>query len=253
MNYRFSAAMISFILTVIVSSCSSQDFRDKIVLVGADTLDREGIAMLVYRLNELNAKIISIDIQFPGEKEYNKDLELFNALSECKKLVMASTIFQYDSKNKSYERFMYESSPQFLLNAKTGFINAITENDQFNTIRYFSTSEIVGGKLEYHFAVQTALSFDSAKALQFIKANPRIVEIDYKRVASDFVAFSSQAILSKEVSRKDIEGKIVLVGHLGPDDSDKFFTTLNKHQEPSSPDMYGIVYLANIVCQILER
>ena len=48
-----------------------------------------------------------------------------------------------------------------------------------------------------------------------------------------------------------MEGRIVIFGYLGPWDLNKVVTPLNTGGR--KPDMYGVEYLANIVCQVLEQ
>jgi CHASE2 domain-containing sensor protein len=57
--------------------------------------------------------------------------------------------------------------------------------------------------------------------------------------------------LNGNITKKDIEGKIVMFGFLGPGNEDKFFSPLNTN--PNEPDMYGLEYLANVVAQVLEN
>lgn len=235
-------------------SCKSQKVgQDVIVLINVERLDRAGIANELSIINSFNPKVVAIDLQFSQDTEYDKDIRLMQSLDKCKNLIMVSIIKGYTGEDVPYTSgFDYGSLPNFTTNAKTGFANTILEKDDFQTIRKFSTVENMDGYYQYHFGVRVAMAFDSLKAVDFIKNNPRIVDIDYQGEKRNFKIFSASQVLDKKVSRKDIEGKIVMVGFLGPGDEDKFFTPLNKKRDASKPDMYGIECWAHVVAQVLE-
>jgi CHASE2 domain-containing sensor protein len=241
---------ISILLFSVIWSCKSQSAESDIVLVNVGSNDREGIAKQISAINFYNPKVIAIDLQFFNDTEYSKDSFLSNELSKCKEVVMASLIGDYSEMNTQHKWFANESEPWFLINAKTGFINTILEKDEFQTLKRFSIVEKVKGETEYHFAIQTTLLFDSLKATEFIKSNPKIINVDYRNGTRKFKTFSASEAINNKLTKKDIEGKIVMLGFLGPGNEDKFFTPLNAN--PNEPDMYGLEYLANVVAQVLE-
>ncbi|WP_079689331.1 CHASE2 domain-containing protein [Ohtaekwangia koreensis] len=237
-----------FLMTINLFSCSSQT-HENIVLVNVEHLDRAGIAQEISTLNALNPRVIAIDLQFDESRHDEKDTKLVNALWECKNLVMPSLVHNLNGK-------IFTSSAsqlEFSAYAKTGFVNTLPENDTNHTLKRFTVweKESYGEQAsKYHFAARTAMSYDSIKAMKFINAHPKIVDIDYKEGKRQFKILSAKEVLDGKVTKKDIEGKIVMISFLGPGNEDKFYTPLNKH--PKEPDMYGVEYLANIVAQILE-
>lgn len=231
-------------------SCSSQIAENNIVLIGVDTLDREGISKVISIVNGLKPQVIAIDVQFVNETDHKKDWSLFNELTKCKNLIMGSAIWNYTGKDLTYDRFFNETEPQFLINAKTGFTNAIFTNDKHHKLIKFSSHEKVNGNLQYHFSIAVAMAFDSLKAVHFVKNSPKVVDIDFRNGKRKFKTFPSSDILGRKLTFEDIEGKIVMLGFLGPGDEDKFFTPLNTKSDV--PDMYGLEYLANVTAQILE-
>jgi CHASE2 domain-containing sensor protein len=238
-------------MSIALDSCLAQNGDNRILLVNAETLDRKGIASLISVINLNGPKVIAIDLKFIAESDYESNWLLFNELSSCKNLVLPSVIGGYIAgKHIDYTQFVDEPEPQFLVYAKTGFVNAMQDVSDLRKVKQFSTNEMVKGEIEYHFSVRTAMCFDSLKALSFVAKNPRIVDIDYKDGERKFKVFSASDILSGKFAKKDIFEKIVLIGFLGPGDDDKFFTPLNTN--PTQPDMYGVENLANIISQILE-
>jgi CHASE2 domain-containing sensor protein len=150
-----------------------------------------------------------------------------------------------------YQQFDFGSLPEFVpIRAKTGFGNAILENDEVGTLKRFSVYEKVSGKIEYHFAVAVALEFDSATAKSFVNKNPKVIDVNYKSGKRKFRQYLATDILSNKTKKTDMADQIVLIGVLAPGTEDKFFTPLNSNR--NEPDMYGLEYLANVVAQILE-
>ena len=249
-NEMIRILFLFFVSTTL--SCSSQTYERNIVLINVGTLDRAGIANEIAVINSLNPNVIAIDLQFSNRTKYQNDLRLISELVKCKNLIMVSSVKDYNGNDVEYRKFTYGSLPEFSIMAKTGFSNTILEEDEFQTLKRFSTHEKVNGSIEYHFAVRTTMEFDSMKTMEFVKNNPRVIDIDYQGGKRKFKVFSDSEVLNKKVSRKDIEGKIVMIGFLGPGDEDKFFTPLNKKAKPLKPDMYGVECWANVVAQVLE-
>jgi CHASE2 domain-containing sensor protein len=236
------------IIVISLSKCNSQSV-DKIVLVNVGNLDRGAIAHEISILNALNPRVVAIDLQFRELKEPEADAKLTSALWNCKNLVMTSAIH-----NLANEKFIglnnhsQFSPPQ----VKSGFINAILEEDKNRSLKRFLIQDIetVGAKrVEYHFGIKTAMAYDSLKTLKFIASHSKTADVDYKKGRRAFRKVSAEEVLNGKLTENDIAGKIVLIGFLGPGTEDKFYTPLNKGQ--NSPDMYGL-YLANITAQVLE-
>lgn len=62
--------------------------------------------------------------------------------------------------------------------------------------------------------------------------------------------FATSDLLNGRLTKKGIDGRIVIFGFLGSGEQDKFFSSLNTNS--NEPDMYSLQYLANIVAQVLE-
>jgi CHASE2 domain-containing sensor protein len=152
------------------------------------------------------------------------------------------------------------SLPKFQCNATLGFVNAILENDGFDTQRYFMHSKTLGDSVIYHFAICAAMKYDSIRTFNFLNRSKMISEINYFGNDKAFKTFSDFDVFDGKLNREDIEGKIVLIGYMGPypgfrhnNDDDKYFTPLNAKVPPYSPDMYGVIIHANIIAQALNR
>jgi CHASE2 domain-containing sensor protein len=247
---RIGLFLIFCILNVL--SCSPQGVENNIILINIEHKNRHEIAETITKICLLSPKLLAIDLDFQDASEYDQDTQLIFALLECKNLVMATIIDDYIEDKPEYKGFVNGWNPYLLVNAKTGFTNAILENDNLKTLSRFSISEKVGGRLEYNFAIRVAMDVNSSKTIDFIKTNPNIVEIDYKNGERVLKKILATQVLNNQITREDFEGKIVMIGFLGPGDDDKHFTPLNKKIKPYKPDMYGLEILANIVAQVLE-
>jgi CHASE2 domain-containing sensor protein len=243
---------VLLVCAIVIISCDRRAVAEgEIVLINTDTVDREGIAHELDAINAFNPKLVAIDVQFSGDTDARKDTILLSALKHTKNLIMVSIIDDYGGgEHTHYRRFASGSLPAFLAVAKTGFANTIVEENEMRTLNRFSTHAYVAEHIEYHFAVRVAMAFDSLLAVRYVKNHPRIVDVDYRNGARHFKVFGSADVLGKKIPRKDIEGKIVMLGFLGPGNEDKFFTPLNTNAD--EPDMHGLLYLAHIVAQILE-
>ena len=245
--------LLSIAILSIFFCCKSEQNESNIILINVDSLNRGGIARMVSILDSLNPKVLGVDLQFSDKTHYDEDSSLISSLYFCRNLVMISVIEDYDSGEKAqeYERFDYGSLPEYLINAKTGFANAILEDDTW-TLKKFSTVEKVNGRNEYHFGVRVAMQYDSLRTMDFVRNNPKIVNINYQHGSKIFKRYSSTDILEGKISFNDIEGKIILLGYLGPLDIDKFYTPLNNRVKVNEPDIYGLEYLAYVIYQVLN-
>jgi len=231
-----------------MGSCHSQSIENNIILINTGPYNKGTIAKLISKVNAFNPKVISLDIAFPYYDGSNDDINLSTTLDRCNNLVMATTI----ESDESGVYFALTSSGQFTpVNKKTGFVSAQVEKDQVEIPKQFMVwQKDFNEDIEYHFSIRTAMSFDSLKTMSFLKNNPQTVDVNYKNGKRKFKTFSASDVLNGKLTKKDIEGKIVMLGFLGPGDQDKFFTPFNIN--PNEPDMYGLEYLANIVAQVLE-
>ena len=252
-----------FLLAIAAScECQTKDdaANDELVIINIGKRYRLGIAQEIAIINSLAPKVVALDTYFPNEKDQYSDSLLISTLNTCKGLVMMSLIKEYTGKNDVSYNELDGSLPKFLANSKIGFANSILENDQFQTLKRFSIYEKVNNLTIYHFAVRASMEYDSLKTMEFISGKPRVIDVEYIGDEKMFKTFSDFDVFNGKVRREDIEGKIVLFGYIGPYegytgdyDEDKFFSPLNGRMPPYKPDMYGVVFHANIIAQILRQ
>lgn len=246
--------LLLFPIIIAGSSCHSQSPENSIVLINTGPYNKGKIAKEIAIVNTLNPKVVSLDIAFPEYVGDSDDKSLYLALQNCKKLVMPSKI-HYEGKDyhdKEMISVALTCAMEFFpRHAKAGFVSAKIDKDDIQIPRQF----IVWQKgytedIYQHFSIVTAMAFDSLKTMNFIQSHDRLVDVDYDNEKRKFRTFSASDVLKGKLSKKDIEGKIVMLGFLGPGDEDKFFIPQNLNRNES--DMYGLEYLATIVAQVLE-
>ena len=245
----------SLLLTILLPIVAvSQSVNDKIVLINVEKIDKSRIAKAFVAVNKLNPKVISIDVAL-RYRRVKEDLELIQAFDNSDKIVFPTRLSYHgkDAYGKDIIFSVLECDGVFRsVKSKTGYVSAELGKDKSSIPKkIILRMDIEGDQFpHYHFSMQTAMKFDSLKTLNFIKKYGVEVDFDYKNGTRRFKSFSLSEVLEGKLTKKDIEGKIVMFGFLGPGDVDKFFSPLNLNHKVR--DIYGVEYLANIVAQILE-
>ncbi len=255
---------VVLVIALMAGSCNSQlkhDIRhDDIVIVNVGKRYRAAIAKEIAIINSFGPKVIALDTYFPDSDSEYTDSLLISVLNGCNRLVMMGLISNYTNEVNGNYQELTGSHPKFLSNAKIGFANSILEDDEFRTLRKFSIYEKVNGITVYHFAVRTAMEYDSMRTMAFVNGKPRVTDVEYIGDQKMFKTFSDFDVFDGKIVQEDIEGKIVLFGYIGPydgyqgdNDEDKYFSPLNAKIPPYRSDMYGVVFHANIIAQILRN
>jgi len=237
-----------FFLAILIStSCSSQPAAEKIVLVNVGNSGREALANLISSVQKLRPKVIALDFQLSVDKNPEIDNTLIEALGKCKNLVMVSIIDDYSATKLFHSKFIPGCLPKFTKNAKTGFANVIVEDDGY--LRRFSQWEFVDGRNEYSFPLQTAYLYDSIKAKEYMLKHSNYNTVNFKDGIRRFKRLSIEDFLTGRVNENDVAGKIVMIGFLGPGDTDKFSAPI---PGSSGLNIYGLEFHAQVVSQILQ-
>lgn len=184
-NNRLNADKMKFLPFLIFFTLNARCQSDKdIVLVNVGNLDRAGIAKEISIINSLDPKVIAIDLQFSTSHFDERDVLLSKALESCENLVMPSLLENVGEKIMIFPGGRSEFYPSGI---KTGFINTVFEDDETHTLKKFMVWEEESytirskGKprIEYHFAVQVAMAYDSLKTMKFIRSHGKLVDVDY--------------------------------------------------------------------------
>lgn len=238
--------------------CSSKKSNDIVVLINVESFQHEveSIKKGVSLIDSFEPKVISIGYKFSDEPlKDNSDDNLFDHLEKCRtKVVIRKDIENYPEELEESDELIGKNITRFIpLKEKTGYMNLPEELDLFGTINRFSTWESVNGKIEYSFGVLTAFAFDSLKTANFLRRHPKNNLIEFYNVRK-LQIFQLSDIISGKIGEKEIEGKIVVFGLLGPGFTDRFYSGAIKRGNGSFvPDMYAIEFQAHIALQILSE
>lgn len=244
-------------LTCCMRSASEKTAKpnENIILINIEQFenDPEKISHGISILSSLESKVIALKFQFT-EESYGQRIDsiLMNSLSSCEeKLVLGLDVENYLEVLEEYSRF----KKVFFVptKSKVGYSTLVGDIDPFGTIKSFTSWERVNGKIEYQFAVEVAMLFDSAKANKFIKKHPKVNDIDFHEGAK-FKSLDLNDILNGKILPSDIKGRIVILGFLGPGFTDRYYSAAIQRGNGSfEPDMYGVEIQAHIVLQILSE
>jgi CHASE2 domain-containing sensor protein len=249
---KISVSIVSaFLFLGTMVSCEQQEDVD-VVIVDVAGFGRYEIARQVENLQVLRPRVIGMGILFLDQKEHESDSLLQASLNKCYSLVMPSFIMdELIETEKEYDSLI-RSDSAFAADANTGFMNLLTEDNQFEPVERFSMWEKAAGKKEYNFAVQVAMKYDSTKTSRFLRENSRVVEIDYRGNSDKFKIISARDAYEGKIHKADIEDKIVLIGAFDIRDEDARCYAPIGNTPRGFRNMYEIVYEANVVAQILE-
>ncbi|NOT77258.1 MAG: CHASE2 domain-containing protein [Cyclobacteriaceae bacterium] len=245
--------ILTLLLILVAPFCQSQSaktFDPNIILINVGDLDRVGIAKQLGMINKLNPKVVALDLIFQESHGDNKDKLLIKELSGCKNLVMATLIKSVAA--GSEKKYMVSGNHAAFLppRSTTGFTNLILEKDesQIKFAAWRKVNERPQKDTEYHFSIQTAMAFDSSKTSEFLSKNLQTIDIDYSYDLKTVKRYSVEDVLTGKINSNDVEGKIVLLGFLGPGDEDK--TKIIYNNEVRS--LYEMEILATILSQVLN-
>ena len=269
-----------------------------IVLVNFAHLPRNKVAEQIKIINKYEPKVIGIDAFYRDEKKGRKrvvvpmgdttyfnnpdfevlaaepqedgtmklvvegnvvDPPLVKAFNETEQLVLACELINPLDSNKLFRwDTLLNSHEKFRKNAREGFVNMNTNQEEFLTVRHFSVKTLVHEDTIASFAVQIASLYDSIKTAKLFERGNQRELINYKRNLDKYKVLDWDEVFQKKDSLQFIKDKIVLMGFIGPDTNtivteDIFYSPMNdKIYGRAYPDMYGVVVHANIISMILD-
>ncbi|MEO5976050.1 MAG: CHASE2 domain-containing protein [Chryseolinea sp.] len=239
------------LLLVCFFSCKERYPSNNVIIVDIGDLGRAGIGQQVAIINSLAPKVLLIDVKFLKTKEREGDSLLANALNHAKNLVMVSEIEGFEN-GSSTRGTLLTSHRQFIANAKTGFANAVVD-DQKGTISRFCVSQLVEEKIEYHVGVMAALAFDSVKAYSFLQKADHIIEIDFVGDLNAFSVVKVNELFEGRFNKDDFRDKIVIVGSFNSVVDRDIFRIKCPSNRKCIPYMPGVVIVANIIERVLQE
>ncbi|OAV43635.1 CHASE2 domain-containing protein [Lewinella sp. 4G2] len=230
-------------------------FVDEIIMVHVPKPDRAQMADLIDKISDKGARVIGVDVLFPGRKDSLGDARLAQSLRGRDNIVLAANLMQYDPATDSISG-MITSDSLFALGSINAYTNFLASTNR--TVRLFTPwLKTSGGVRQQAFATAIAGVYDPNLLHRMRRRGGRSERINY---VGDFRSFIRKDI--DEVLRADspdyFRGRIVLIGyaHSTAVDApleDRYYTPLNRfYTGRSIPDMYGMTIHANIIKMIID-
>ncbi|RLD38191.1 MAG: hypothetical protein DRI83_02855 [Bacteroidetes bacterium] len=226
-----------------------------IVLVNIAYNSREEIARQIHVINQHKPAVIGLDVTFEKLKDSLTDSILAAEIADAGNVVLAGYFINSDEGSEYFANYI-TSDNQFRKNTLGGYINFPSFETEA-TIRYFTPKLSYKEEIHYCFAAMIAGAYDKASFEKLMKRRYASERIDYTGNIESFIVFDAEEINISNPGLSVVEGKIVLLGFMGPDLKTKVledlhFTPMNpKYSGRSFPDMYGLVIHANILTTIL--
>lgn len=263
--------------------------QDNIVIVNIGNLSRRDVARQISILSKYGPKVIGIDTYFnclglprdsvncPQLLDTLGNIMLEKAIADAGNVILVSKLLQktetYMSSMNSLDSMEYSDSA-FIKNAKLGYAdiitNAVAQSEILKESNSFAPSYRLNDKMEYAFATQVAMQYDSIKTKRFLSRGNEEENINFrfnfirgyyqKESEQPIRALDIEDVLNEQFSADLIKDKIVLMGYLGNffgdanAIADMLYTPLNKTPSGrTTPDMFIIMLHANIVAMILNE
>ncbi|HEY8937142.1 MAG TPA: CHASE2 domain-containing protein [Cyclobacteriaceae bacterium] len=236
---------------------------ENIVIVNIGYRNRTELAEMLKVISINQPKVIGGDIFFDHEVDTVDVIGtnfLSNQVKALDNLVLASA---YGGKTDDGTGIVARQSPMIREHVKEGIVNLniATDDPEYGTVRSFYPVTDINKVKHLSFGFLVASFLDSTVLKYATEYEMMIRWYGYGNDNSDgmFKTFDSHQILNGEFEKKDIEGKIVLLGFMGETfgdyvPGDIFFTPLNKKIIGRSlPDMYGVEVHANVIKMIVDK
>ena len=184
------------------------ELNKEIVIIQTDSIDREGIAELLCKMEEYNPTVIGVDLIFGQSSE--KDSALLNIISRLQEILVFPIKGYSDDINNNV--FVEKSGSYFdplFANLNHGFVNMGLSNNNNRIIRYQYYFNYENEKIP-SFGYAIASLFQLSKQINDYENDSFLLEFGnvYFRI------FQANQILTDKVDKNNIEGKIVILGDL---------------------------------------
>jgi CHASE2 domain-containing sensor protein len=214
------------IILGLIISISCKDRESVITIVDIGHLDRNGIAKELNIINKYSPKVIGLNFLLTTDS-LNKDVLLSEELSKTKNLVESSKlhnaneniITQWDSLERYHPKFRFGTY---------GFSNMTITDDsvivsELPMRQYYKDEHI------YAFSYAVAKMYDERLIDPKYKNNDRDFIFESDAIRHVFKVISVKDLLAGNFDKKDLSGKIVLMGYMGGDE-DSFYLNENRTQ-----------------------
>ena len=226
----------------------------RITVINIGDLDREGIAVLIEKVNSYKPKVIGLDVYFDGELEPHKDSILRSVFSKTENLVVVS---REDYDTEKHKFFLVPDYFDSVYHHR-GFANL--DADTVGTVRIYSPFDKIDHHTYPHFTTAVVQQYSDSAYKKLEERHKKNEIINYsRRVGQYWLTEPDDIFLESDSSARMkylIENRIVLLGYVNTsadDITDKKFTPMNNDFAGKvKPDMNGVIVHANIISMVLD-
>lgn len=207
-----------------------------VVLVNASEYNRSELAEILTNLKPCEPAVVAIKLLFV-ERRGEEDHKLASAIKKCERVILAEN---FDAHGRSVK-----SNPIFLDSAlSSGIVSGFLDEDGVFT-EFEPLYEDYQGKKD-SFAAEIAFAFFPTSDLYTKFHIQESRPVTYVRDLDNF-----KLIDPTNFRCEDVRDKIVIIGYLGPDDSENHITALDM-VKGNNTKTYTTVTIANEVLNILD-
>jgi CHASE2 domain-containing sensor protein len=219
----------------------SEGMDTNIVLVNIGEGNRAYVAKVLDNISTYNPLAIGVDAFFLNRKDSIGDFRLQKSLRNPKVVIGI----------KTNGTKLYGTNIFFTKNVKMGVAMLNLKNNYADNyqLQYLSNYGMID-----HISIALAKTVNKEKTDSFLEMKQNlVVPILISRLKNQFTYYEYGNL---DFKNSDIEGKVILLGYLGPNDEDKFKTYssgYNSNIESEYPDMYGCTIIANQIRMVLDN
>lgn len=190
--------------------------------------ERDEIAAIIKSLDEVNPKVIGLDVLFRQHSDSltEQDLILKKTINELNSTLIYGYRFTSDGNKADYSYFM----PEEHKDAYAGYTNTTIENKYVECLRDFTLCKQIDDSIYDSFIFKVAKTYNPS-----VKRSKKALNTNYTDVAI--------SVISPHEISPLLNGKIVLIG-LASGYEDLFYTPVG--------DMPGVVVLAHNIYNLLH-
>lgn len=243
--------IISF--AVLAVNCSGQSEKNIVIVTIRD--DRVELTNALSFLRSSNSKLICLNVNLSNCNHDSVDYQLDLALNKFDTLLVPSEVRPFGT--GKYNDIMLLCSYFSSEGHKGGYVNLLyrgisDEVEKFQTRNVYKARNFHGDeineKIRYHMAVNIAFAINTEKTYKFIRSNTDTVKIDFGQKRR-FQTYSFDQLVEGKISKKVLEGKVVVIGTVLA--SDYLVVPNRKTKVVGSRKMLTSEIFANIACQVL--
>jgi len=246
-------------LACIVGSCGYQDrFQEsQFVFVNIRNFDRTQIAHIISTVDAANPRLILLDVWFPKKSDPTSDQRLVQSLRNVNAPIIYASTFAELFLEKD-ERIVGKGR----VNTNSIFKKSNVPEGHADTIAKIIKNKPVmtsfpirvtyNDTISLHVSVLCAREIDNIRTQKFLNKKENIIplKLNEKRIENyNRIDLSFENIL--DYGWKNVAGKVIIIGYIGPTNEDKKYTLLNDVNY-QSPDTYGPFILVEIMAEILN-